>query len=127
MTPLTHRMRRNSSIGPVPSAAFSIDLSSNNSPFGSMPISWLGSRATRHPMMGIRHGSIERYVSTCRGRQADLGDPELSPVEGTISVPGMPGRFDSVRMADGGEIELKIAKWRATADEDGHYSFAVAP
>ena len=66
-------------------------------------------------------------MSTCRGRQADLGDPELSPVEGTISVPGMPGRFDSVRMADGGEIELKIAKWRATADEDGHYSFAVAP
>jgi hypothetical protein len=57
------------------------------------------------------------------GDGGDYGDLEFG-----LAAMAMPGGFDGASAADGGEIaqHRAICIWRATADEDGHYSFAVA-
>jgi hypothetical protein len=70
----------------APNAVSYIDLSSSNSLFGSTPMLWLGSRAMQRRLRDTKHVSIVPCASTCRGRQPELGDPELDACAAELAV-----------------------------------------
>src|ERR1700732_786011 len=92
-----------------------------------------GSSVTRGPMRVIKHVSIEHCASTCRGRQAEVADLGLEIGRIATSALSQCGEDSAVlagpRDGRGGRNRAgsrRIVQWRATVDEDGHYSFAVA-
>jgi hypothetical protein len=86
--------------------------------------------AVVNPVRVIKRVLIGRRASTCKGGQVGVGDLGLEIARGARVYPiAMRRGFGHVGGAawrSNRTVSCKIAQWRAAADEDGHYCFAVA-
>src|SRR6266403_6151915 len=79
-----------------------------------------GSRATQNPVRAIKHALIGRCASTCKGRQAGVGDLGLDIIQAT-STHGETARIR--RRLQGPRrrnrtVSCKIVHWRARRDSN---------
>jgi hypothetical protein len=79
----------------------------------------------------LEDGDQERAAQCARFRTAII-DPRQRLGGGTVDFVARGKRYDRLKHAPSSPLQaqkrrlLAVPKWRATVDEDGHYSFAVA-
>jgi hypothetical protein len=74
----------------------------------------------------VRSRCLNEFFLLARMQSGDYGDSALNSLPSFIAIVRRSVSGSQHRENGGFRRRQRIPKWRATADEDGHYCFAVA-